>query len=43
MGRVREELRKYASNLATALRAIGVSYLSTGRGRGGDKSFLVKA
>jgi hypothetical protein len=42
MGRVREELRKFTSNLATALRAIGVSYLSTGRGRGA-KSFLVKA
>jgi len=43
MGRVREELRKFTSNLATALRAIGVSYLCTGRGRGGEKSFLVKA
>jgi len=43
MGRVKEELRKFTSNLATALRAIDVSYLCTGRGRGGDKSFLVKA
>lgn len=42
MGRVREELRKFTSNLASALRKVGVSYLCTGRGKGA-KSFLVKA
>jgi hypothetical protein len=42
MIRVREELRNFHSNLATALREIGVSYVCTGRGRG-SKSYLVKA
>ncbi|MGY4282045.1 hypothetical protein ACVWXO_001265 [Bradyrhizobium sp. LM2.7] len=42
IGRIREELRKFTSNLATALRKVGVSYLCTGRGRG-SKSYLVKA
>jgi hypothetical protein len=39
---IREQLLNGGSNIANALREIGVSYLVTGVGRG-SKSYLVKA
>jgi hypothetical protein len=42
ISRVKEQMLNGGSNIAKALREIGVSYLVTGGGRG-SKSFLVKA
>ena len=42
ISRVKEQLLKGGSNIAKALREIGVSYLVTGIGRG-SKSYFVKA
>ena len=42
ISRVKEQLLNGGSNIAKALREIGVSYLVTGVGRG-SKSYLVKA
>jgi hypothetical protein len=42
ISRVKEQMLNGASNIAKALREMGVSYLVTGSGRG-SKSFLVKA
>ena len=42
MSRIREQLLNGGSNIAKALREIGVSYLVAGVGRG-SKSYLVKA
>ena len=42
VSRVKEQMLNGASNIAKALREMGVSYLVTGSGRG-SKSFLVKA
>ena len=42
ISRIREQFLDGGSNIANALREIGVSYLVTGVGRG-SKSYLVKA
>jgi hypothetical protein len=42
ISRIREQLLDGGSNIAKALRKIGVSYLVTGVGRG-SKSYLLKA
>jgi hypothetical protein len=42
ISRIKEQLLNGGSNIAKALREIGVSYLVTGVGRG-SKSYLIKA